>query len=226
MSSSIQLIGYRYSVYTRAVRMALHAKGVGYSFVDCDPFTADGAFSLKALHPFGRVPVLKHKGFCLYETQAILDYIEAVHCPPTLTPDEAKARARMRQVMGIADNYLYVPLVRQAFSHGVFRPIMGEDADPRKVEMGLSAAAEVLDALDDIADEGNVLYPGVNCLSDCLLWPMLDYFQRLDRGSALLKQRKALVRWADWMASTPHAIATRPRLSGEAASETVDDIRN
>ncbi len=31
-----------------------------------------------ARHPFGRVPVLEHDGFMLYETQAILRYLDRV----------------------------------------------------------------------------------------------------------------------------------------------------
>ena len=218
MSQTPQVTGYRYSVYTRAVRMALAAKGARYDYVECDPFTEPGAAHLRDLHPFGRVPVFEQDGFRLWETQAVLDYVEATFDTPNMTPDSVVGRARMRQVMGIADSYLYWPLVRQAFSHGVFRPLMGEDGDRGEVDAGLAAAPAVLDALEGIAQEGLTLLPGHLCLDGCLLWPMLDYFAMLPEARRMLDSRPALTTWMRWMAATPQAIATRPDLpKGEQA---------
>lgn len=212
MSDGLRLTGYGLSVYTRAVRMALAAKGEGYDYAECDPFDAAQAEGLRALHPFARVPVLDHGAFRIYETQAILDYLEAALPGPALTPGDVKARARMRQVMGITDAYLYWPLVRQAFSHAVFQPRVGEGGDPGEAEAGLRAAPPVLDALEEIAGEGLVLVPGMFTLADCLLWPMLDYFREIPEGAAMLKARPALHLWAAAMDHRPEARATRPDL--------------
>jgi len=60
-----------------------------------------------ALHPFGRVPVLEHNGFRLYETQAILRYLDRVLPEPSLTPPDVKRAARMDQAMNVNDWYLF-----------------------------------------------------------------------------------------------------------------------
>src|ERR1700754_1695889 len=52
-----------------------------------------------ALHPFGRVPVMEHDGFRLYETQAILRYLDRLIAQPSLTPTDIKRVTRMDQVM-------------------------------------------------------------------------------------------------------------------------------
>ena len=101
--SDLHLTGFADSVYTRAVRICLAEKGVSYEYVEVNPFSEEGQTALAGQHPFGRVPVLRHAGFELYETVAILGYLDEVFEGPKLIPDDAKARARMRQVMSITD---------------------------------------------------------------------------------------------------------------------------
>ena len=51
-------------------------------------------------HPFGRVPTINQNGFELYETQAILRYIDATFHGPALQPRDLRAAARMDQIAG------------------------------------------------------------------------------------------------------------------------------
>jgi len=53
------------------------------------------------------VPVLEHDGFVLYETAAILRYLDRVLPDPRLTPADARRAARMDQLMSINDWYLF-----------------------------------------------------------------------------------------------------------------------
>ena len=215
MTDGLRLTGYRFSVYTRSVRMVLAAKGLEYDYVECDPF-GEGAEALTRLHPFGRVPVLEAGAFGLWETQAVLDYLEAIAPEPRMVPDAPEGVARMRQVMGIADSYAYWPLVRQAFSNGVFAALEGEAGDAGALADGLANAPRVLDALEGIAAEGMVLRPGVLDLASCHLWPMLDYFGMVPDGEEMIAARPALAAWCGWMRTCPAAHATRPVLTKEA----------
>src|ERR1700694_3242943 len=86
------------SPFGRAVLAALEEKGASYRLSPVAP----GSFKSPehmARHPFGRVPVLEHGGFMLYETQAILRYLDRVLRAPALTPVDPKARARLDQVI-------------------------------------------------------------------------------------------------------------------------------
>ncbi|MEB8385972.1 glutathione S-transferase family protein [Rhodobacteraceae bacterium KMM 6894] len=209
----LTLTGYRFSVYTRSVAMALHAKGVCHTYKECDPFDPVQARALLGVHPFGRVPVLQHGDFTLWETAAILHYSDTAFPGPVLTPDDLRGAARMRQVMGIADAYVYGPLVRGAVSNALFAPLEGTPPDTAALDAGLTAAPRVLDALNDIAAEGLTLRPGHLCLGACQLWPMLDYFTKVDAGAAMLTTRLALAAWAAAMGEHPAAICTRPDLT-------------
>ena len=101
MSARPVLTGYRFSVYTRAARIALAEKGVGFDYVEHDPF-AEGAVGP---HPFGRVPVLRHGDFEIYETAAIIGYVDDGFDGPGLMPEGARAVARVSLETGSGDDH-------------------------------------------------------------------------------------------------------------------------
>ncbi|MEM8656252.1 MAG: glutathione S-transferase family protein [Pseudomonadota bacterium] len=200
----LRLTGYRYSVYTRAARMALSLAGLQYAYSEANPFDAYDEPALA--HPMRRVPVLHLGDADLYETAAILTWCDAERGwrAPSLV------QARAVQVGGIADAYAYWPLVRQVFSHGWFRPAFGADADAGLVEQGLRDAGPVLDMLEDIAAEGLVLSPGTLTRADCHLAPMIDTFQMLPEAAEMLGQRPRLSAWFAALTETTLFRTTRP----------------
>ena len=211
VAMTIRVYSYRYSVYSRIVRMALHLKQLAHETVETDPFTDLTDAHLRR-HPFGRVPVLEHDGFTLYETGAITRYLDRRFPEPRLSPEDPVALARMDQVIGIVDSYVYIPLVRQVFSHGVFRPLMGVEADPQTLRDGLEGSRRALSALEALSAEGRVLGGTDMSLAECHLAPMIDYFLRAEPGRALFAEFPALNRWWDGMADHPAMEATDPGL--------------
>lgn len=210
------LHGYRHSVYLRVVRMVLAEKGVACERVEVDPF-ATLPEGYRDLHPFGRVPVLVHDGFAVYEAQAIGRYVDEGFAGPALQPAGAAARARMAQVIGVVDSYGYWPLVRQVFSHAVFRPAAGEAGDPAEVAAGFAAAGRVLGALERIAAEGLVL-AGPVALADLHLAPMIAAFVQAPAGAEMLGRHPALARWWAGMRRRESLAATDPGLPGQTPS--------
>ena len=209
---ALHLTGYGPSVYTWSVRLALAETGAAYRFTDVDPFTDQGQTALAGLHPFGRVPVLDHGGFRIWETAAILDYVDATFGGGRMTPEAPAARARMRQVISIVDAYGYWPMVRQVCSQVVFAPMEGAVPDTADIERGLARAAPVLAALDQIAAEGLVLAPGAMSLADVHLLPMVDYFALAPQGRAALGRTRALEHWYARLCARGTVQATRPVL--------------
>ena len=152
--------------------MALAEKNVAYTQREINPFEETIASSYFNLHPFGRVPVLVHDDFTLYETSAIARYINAAFDGPDLQPTDPKCCARMAQIISIIDSYAYWPMVRQVFSHRVFKPFCGDDADENEISAGLKSAECVLDALETIAREGLQLTTDDISLADLHLAPV------------------------------------------------------
>ena len=209
MSKRPHLTGYCHSVYTRVARIALAEKGVAYDYAELDPFEEGSAEN--NTHPFGRVPVLLHGDFALYETAAITAYVDAAFDGPALVPGDPKAAARVEQVIRIVDAYAYWPLVRQVYSHAVFRPAFGESFSEQTIRDGLAEAPAILAALEAFASEGRVLNGGFT-RADCHLVPMIASFAMAPEGAEMLAGYPALSRWWGQMAGRPSVEATQTPL--------------
>lgn len=204
------LHGYHHSVYLRIARLTLAEKGVAYDRVEVNPFAPEIPAAYLALHPFGRVPTLVHDGFVLYETGAIIRYVDRAFAGPPLQPDEPRALARMDQIIAVVDSYAYWPMVRQVFSQGVFRPALGQPGDREEVERGLAGSAKALRALESLASpEAFLVGPAVS-LADFHLGAMMAYFTAAPEGARLLAAHPRLAAWWDRVRQRPSLADTDP----------------
>jgi len=90
----IRLHYHPLSTYTRRVRIALIEKGIEHELVTVDMAARKHREpEYLAINPYGRVPTLQEDGFLLYESNAILHYLEATHPQPPLVPADARGRA-------------------------------------------------------------------------------------------------------------------------------------
>lgn len=208
MADDLALIGFKHSVYTRIVQVGLIETGLKASYIEVDPFADDPA--LDRFTPLGRVPVLRHGGFTLTETAAILRYLARISGADHVLPKSPQALARMDQVLGVVDTSIYWPLVRQVFSHGFYAPLMNQPYDPDQVAAGLKAGRPGLRLLDAIAAEGLVLGGQARSLADLHLAPMVDYLTRVEAGRETLAEYPDL--WAWWSGISGSALlrATDP----------------
>ena len=209
---ALTLFGYRFSIYTRVVRLVLHEKRLRATLVEVDPFADPLPDGFLALSPFGHVPVLAHGPFTLYETAPICRYLDEALPGPPLQPADPRDRARMAQVVQMADAYVYPPLVRGVYEHLVFRPAEGSPADPLVAARGLADAQPVLAALEVIASEGRVLNGRGLTLADLHLAPMIAAFVQAAEGRAMMAGYPCLAGW--WRGIEGHAAmaATDPGL--------------
>ena len=100
----IKLRFHPLSTYSRRVRIALIEKKIAHELVLVDMAQRkhrDPAYL--ALNPYGRVPVLEEDGFVLYESTAILNYLEATHPAPALVPADPQGRALVDMHMKLCD---------------------------------------------------------------------------------------------------------------------------
>jgi len=209
---SLELHGYRYSVYLRIVAMALIEKGVAWRHVEIDPFDKPIPQSYLALNPFGRVPTLVHDGFVLYETTAITRYIDEAFPGKSLQPAAPRERARVNQIIAVADSYGYWPMVRQVFSQRVFSPAAGGEADEAAIAEGVARSALVLSALDRLAAGGPFLVGGALTLADLHLGAMVAYFSQAPEGRVERARHPRLSQWWAAFSQTSALPRTDPGL--------------
>jgi glutathione S-transferase len=88
-----EIIGSMRSSYTRAVCLVCEEKRVEYVLREC----ALGAPGLFAIHPFGKMPVMRHGDFELCESKAIASYLDRSFPGPLLFPVEPRLEALAEQ---------------------------------------------------------------------------------------------------------------------------------
>lgn len=210
--------GPRYSVYTRAVLMALIEKKVAFDEVHVEQATEEhkAPAHLKR-HPFGLLPAFEHNGFMIYETVPILHYVEEAFPGVRLTPADIHRRTRMAQILAVINAYAARPLVWGVFALRAF-PGPGpvdEAAIARKVEEGIRA----LKAIEDLMVNPDPFLVGRQIsLADMLLEPMLFYLDQAPEGPAMLAEVPKIAAWHAAMHAVPCMMATRPKtmLSSDA----------
>jgi glutathione S-transferase len=194
--NEITLFGGAYSVYVRTVRLILAEKGLAYAFREIDVFAEGGPpKEYLARQPFGRIPALEHAGFRLYETGAIIRYIEAAFPEPSLVPSDLRQRARMDQILSILDGYAYRCWVWDIYVERISKPSEGGTADEARIAAALPQAAKILDAIAELTEGGPYFSGADPTLADLHALPMLAYFRKTPEGRDLLAERPF---WQDW----------------------------
>jgi glutathione S-transferase len=204
------VFGAPYSVYVRAVRLALEEKGVLYRLEAVDIFAEGGPpEGYLARHPFARIPAFEHDGFRLYETNAISLYVDEAFDGPPLMPGDLRRRARAHQIISILDNYAYRTLVWDVFVERVRVPHWGGTPDETKIREALMRARTCLAVVEALmADSAYLAGPQLS-LADLRAAAMIAKFRAAPEGAGLLAEHAGLARWWDAMARRPSLAATR-----------------
>jgi glutathione S-transferase len=183
------------SPYGRAVLATLEEKGAGYRFSVVGPGAARSEPHILR-HPFGRVPVLEHDGFMLYESQAILRYLDRILPGPALTPAEPKAAARMDQAMNICDWYLFQGVNNVIGFHRIVGPrLMGLTPDEAAIAAAMPKAHIVFNELARLLGRKAYLAAEEMTLADILIAPQLDFLATTPEWAPLTEALPDLVSW-------------------------------
>jgi glutathione S-transferase len=196
------------SPYGRAVLIALEEKGARYRFQPVSPGTLRTPEHL-ALHPFGRIPVLLHDGFRLYETAAILRYLERTLPSPALVPFDSRSAARMDQVMNINDWYLFQGAgMVIGFQRVVGPRLLGLAADEAAIEAVLPKAHAVFEELSVLLGSQRYLAGEHFSLADVMVAPQMDFLAQTPEWEALTVRRSNLREWLARVSARPSLQAT------------------
>jgi glutathione S-transferase len=139
-----------------------------------------------ARHPFGRIPFIEHDGFWLYETQAILRYIDQVFEGPSLIPSDAKAAARMQQVMNITDWYVAPSITNGIGWNRVVAPIFGLPIDEAAVGRAMPLGRTCISALQEILGSKPFFAGDQVTLADIMAFAHIDFMPKSPEGTELL----------------------------------------
>jgi len=205
-AATVMLLGDPRSTYVRTARMGLVEKGVGYTLQGAAPHSPE----ILAVHPFGRVPAFRDGEIALFETSAILRYVEESFDGPSLLPATIINRARCEQWVSALKDYCYEAMVRRYVLQYVFPK--GADGKPDRAVIDAAAKdiSAQLAALERAYAGGEFLAGPALSLADLFLAPMLAYVEQMPEGRQLLAAVPGVRRAQESMRKRPSFTATEP----------------
>lgn len=202
--TDVTVFGPLHSTYLRSIRLALEEKGVDYAV---EPVEMKQPSHLE-LHPFGRVPAFRHGDFQLYESMAIMAYVDGAFDGPALMPSDPRQRARMIQWLSICACYFDADVTRRYIVATMFAKDGERDMDA--INAALVDVRHHLGVTEATLNETPYLAGEALSLADLMLLPMMFYVSRMPEGDELLSEQPALAKWLARMSERPSFTATLP----------------
>ncbi|AXF06511.1 glutathione S-transferase family protein [Paraburkholderia graminis] len=207
----VTVYGVAWSVYVRIVRLALEEKQVKYDLVEVDVFAETGVPKEHLTrHPFGRIPASEHNGFHLYETGAIVRYIDDAFPGCKLQPTDPKARAQVNQIVGILDAYAYQTLIWDIYVERVVATRDGRLANEQKIAAALPRATVCLSELNRLMDDQEFLIGGGVTFADLYAAPIFACFMQTPEAASLMEGFEKLIYWWQRFAIRDSMFRTQP----------------
>jgi glutathione S-transferase len=205
------------SPFGRAVLTTLEEKGADYRLSAVAPGSLRSPEHL-ARHPFGRVPVMEHGGFMLYETQAILRYLDRTITAPALTPADCKAAALMDQAINVSDWYLFQGVGNViGFQRIVGPKLMGLTPDEAVIEAAMPRAHMVFKELSRLLGSKPYFAGDALSLADLHLAPHVEFLTHTPEWKVLGEPYPNLVAWQARMNDRPSMKSTTWERVGQMA---------
>ena len=207
--SEIVVYGVPGSPFMRAVLVGLEEKDAAYRLQALSPPEIKSEAYLKR-HPFGRVPAFQHGDFALYETQAILRYVDAVFPEPPLQPADPCAAARMNQIIGINDWYFFPKAAATIVFQRIVGPaLFGMTADEAVCAAAVPVARVCVEELERLIGTQPFLAGDRLSIADIMLAPQLEYLAATPEGRPMLDGTRVAA-WLARMTARPSMQATLP----------------
>ena len=204
--SELEIIGAPQSNYVWAVRIAATEKGVPYKFTPVRPHTPE----VDAIHPFGKIPVMRHGDVELFESKAISTYIDRAFPGPALIPADAKGAALTEQWISCVNTLIDPTCVRQYIVGYAFPGTPDGSPNRAKIDPALPLMEKQLPVLDTALAKTGHLVGDTLTLADINLFPIAFYLQRFPESKAMVQGHKHLTQFIERMLARPSVKATAP----------------
>ncbi|WXA89740.1 glutathione S-transferase N-terminal domain-containing protein [Pendulispora rubella] len=174
--------------------------------------------------PFGEVPVLEDDGFLIYESRAIMRYLDRRLPGPSLTPSDIRAYGLMEQWISVEQSYVSGPvwtLVRGGPVYEIIRRSPAVDIlppPPNEAEAAQARGelARAFDIVERTLATQEYLAGNAFSLAEVSWLPYLQYLFA-SNGGDLVTERPHMAAW--WQ-----RISTRP--SWAKVGKVLDSVEN
>ena len=147
-----------------------------------------------ALQPFGQVPAIDDDGFHLYESRAIIRYLDQKF-DAHLAPKDLKAHALMEQWISIETSD-FAPYAMKYVYQYMFHPMRGLPTDMAEVAKGKEGLEKVLPVMEKQLSSTAYIAGNEFTLADIGFLPYLEYLVATPGKELLANYPKVSAWWA------------------------------
>lgn len=211
----MKVYGHPMSTCTRKVLTTLAEKNHTADFVMVDIMKGEGQKpDYLARQPWGQVPVLEEDdGWQLYESRAIIRHLDATLPGVSLTPSDARARAKMEQWISI-ESANFTPGVMKILGQLLFAKWRGEEPKMSLVEEGRASVRKAVAVMEKALGEHEYIAGSSFTLADISFMPYVEYLFFAGEG-ALITDNPNTSAW--WNRVSERPSWQKIRSSGSAA---------
>lgn len=189
--SQLVLFGTPTASYVRTARMVCYEKGLDHAL---EPLELGGEAHRK-LHPWTKMPVLRHDDLALFETSAIVRYLdETAPGGSTLIPVTASARAVMEQGISAINAYLYDTLIGNYALPHILPRFRGAEPDLQKIAAGIPPMQRDVALLDALYAGRPWLAGDTLSLADFFVAPIIQTISMFPEGAAAVAAAASVTR--------------------------------
>ncbi len=204
--SSVEIIGGALSTYVRAARMVCEEKSIPYLLIPSRPHAAE----VTAIHPFGKIPVMRHGDFELCESKAIATYLDLAFPGPRVFPTEPRHAALTEQWVSLVNTRIDGTMIRTYVFAYVFPKTEDGKPDRKTIDAVAPALADEIGLIDRTVAKGGYLAGDGFTYADINLMPILYYVRKFPEGAAAMAAGKALCSYYDRLAARESFKKTAP----------------
>jgi glutathione S-transferase len=199
-----EIIGSIRSTYTRAVCMLCEEKAIEYVLTE-RPLRAPEVF---AIHPFGKMPVLRHGDVELFESKAIATYLDRSFPAPFLFPSETRLAALTEQWVSLVNTVIDPVLIRTYVV--AYIKNVGGSPDRKPIDAVLPMVRQQIEVLDKAVARTGHLVGEQFTFADINLLPILHRMSQFPESKDALAAASHLSRYYDRHAARPSFVRTNP----------------
>jgi glutathione S-transferase len=190
----MKVYGRPLSTCTRKVLTTLAEKGHKAEFVAVDATKGENKQpAYLALQPWGQVPALEDDGFTMYESRAIIRYLDQALPGPALTPASAKDRGRMEQWISVETSN-FSPIAMKIVIQLHFGKMRGMEPNMEIVNQAKQELVKPLDVLEAALHDREYLVGSFSLAEICFM-PYFEYLSASGVGDELFGPRKHVDSW-------------------------------
>jgi glutathione S-transferase len=199
----MKLYGHPMSTCTRKVLTTLAEKGQEAQFVLVDLMKGEHKQPAHlARQPFGVIPALEDDGNMLYESRAIMRYLDRKLPGTSLTPTDPRAYGLMEQYISVEQSY-FSPAAMKVIMERLFKPHMGGGAtDEARVAEGLQGVDKVFGIIDPVLGKQQHLAGDSFSLAEVSWMPYMEFFVA-SGGADVMNKHKNVAAWWNRISSRP-----------------------